>query len=213
MKISELSELRTRSARKEDLPALAEIFEEGFNRELIAILGRTPRRKLFEDILSFLIDILGEEAVVATVGNKVVGYIIVSHNTSQLFRKFFTRGYWLKWKLTWLRGEYGFRWVPVARLLRDKLIFLRSKRREKGIEFESRVLSIAVKREFRGRGVGASLIREGVQILRNKGATAVRLEVRTGNLPARRLYQKSDFHEVGKMRDSGGEWIIMERSI
>ncbi|GFP42951.1 hypothetical protein HKBW3C_02083 [Candidatus Hakubella thermalkaliphila] len=47
-------ELTIRSARKEDLPALAEIFEEGFNRELIAVLGRTPRRKLGEDLFSFL---------------------------------------------------------------------------------------------------------------------------------------------------------------
>lgn len=208
-----VSKLRTRSARKEDLPTLADIFEEGFNREIVTTLGQTPRTKLFEDLFSFLIDILGEEVIVATVGNKVVGYIIVSHNTSQLFRKFFTRGYWLKWISAWLRGEYGFRWIPLVRLLRDGLIFLRSKEKEKGIEFESRVLCIAVKKEFQGRGVGASLIREGVEILKNKGATAVRLEVRTGNLSARRLYQKSDFREVGKMRDSGGEWIIMERTI
>lgn len=208
-----VSELRTRSASKEDLSALAEIFEEGFNRELVTVLGRTPRRKLFEDLFSFLIDILGEEAIVATVADKVVGYIIVPHNTSQLIRKFFTRGYWLKWIFTWLRGGYGFRWIPVAGLLRDKLIFLRSKEREKDIEFESRVLSIAVRKEFRGRGVGAALIREGVEILKNRGAAAVRLEVRTVNLPARRLYQKSDFREVGKMRDSGGEWIVMERTL
>ncbi|GFP18647.1 [ribosomal protein S18]-alanine N-acetyltransferase [Candidatus Hakubella thermalkaliphila] len=204
-------ELTIRSARKEDLPALAEIFEEGFNRELIAVLGRTPRRKLGEDLFSFLIDIPGEEAIVATVADKVVGYIIVSHNTSQLFRKFFTGGYWLKWKFAWLRGEYGFRWVPLVRVLRDKLIFLRSK--EKGIESESRVLCIAVKKEFQGRGVGASLIREGMEILKNKGAAAVRLEVRTDNLPARRLYQKSGFREVGKMKISGGELMIMERTI
>ncbi|GFP31854.1 [ribosomal protein S18]-alanine N-acetyltransferase [Candidatus Hakubella thermalkaliphila] len=210
-------ELTIRSARKEDLPVLAEIFEEGFNRELIAVLGRTPRRKLGEDLFSFLIDILGEEAIVATVADTVVGYIIiVPHNTSQLSRKFFTGGYWLKWILSWLRGEYGFRWIPlvrVVRVLRDTLIFLRYKDREKGIGFECRVLCIAVKRELRGRGVGASLIREGVEILKNKGATAVRLEVRTDNLPARRLYQKSGFCEVGKVRDSGGEWIIMKKSI
>jgi ribosomal protein S18 acetylase RimI-like enzyme len=206
-------DLTVRSAAKEDLPALAEIFEEGFKRELVAILGRNPRRKLFEDVSSFLIDILGEEAIVATVADKVVGYIMVLHNTSQLFRKFFTGGYWLKWKLSWLRGEYGFRWIPLARLLRDKLIFLRSKRREKGTEFKSKVLSIAVRKEFRGRGVGAALIREGMEILKNKGAVAVRLEVRTGNLSARRLYQKSDFREVGRMRGSGGEWIIMERTL
>lgn len=208
-----VSELRTRSARKEDLPALAEICEEGFDREVVAVLGRTPKRKLFEDLFSFLIDVLGKEAIVATIAEEVVGYIIVPHNTSQLFRKFFTDGYWLKMIFTWLRGGYGFRWIPLGRVLRDKLIFLRSKEKEKGIEFESRVLCIAVKRELRGRGVGAALIREGVEILKNRGAAAVRLEVRTVNLPARRLYQKSDFREVGKMRDSGGEWIIMERTI
>jgi ribosomal protein S18 acetylase RimI-like enzyme len=208
-----VSGLAIRLAQREDIPALAEIFEEGFNRELVAVLGRMPKRKLFEDLFSFLIDVLEKEAIVATVVDKVVGYIIVTYNTPQLFRKFFTGGYWLKWIFTWLRGGYGFRWVPLGRWLRDEPIFLRSKEKKKGIEFKSRVLCIAVRKEFRGRGVGAALIREGVEILKNKGAAAVRLEVRTGNLSARRLYQKSDFREVGRMRGSGGEWIIMERMI
>jgi ribosomal-protein-alanine N-acetyltransferase len=36
-----------------------------------------------------------------------------------------------------------------------------------------------------------------IQKGRKKGITQITLEVRASNLPARRLYQKAGFHEVG----------------
>jgi ribosomal-protein-alanine N-acetyltransferase len=50
-------------------------------------------------------------------------------------------------------------------------------------------------------GIGSALVQELVQRAQRKAVSAILLEVRESNLPARRLYQKQGFREVGRRRN------------
>jgi ribosomal-protein-alanine N-acetyltransferase len=54
--------------------------------------------------------------------------------------------------------------------------------------------------EFLRRGIADELLRELVQRAESE-VSAILLEVRESNLPARRLYEKHGFREVGRRRE------------
>ena len=62
---------------------------------------------------------------------------------------------------------------------------------------EAHVTSIAVRPDFRGRGVGELLMLALFEIGVRLGARWLTLEVRVGNTVARRLYEKLGFREAG----------------
>jgi ribosomal-protein-alanine N-acetyltransferase len=53
---------------------------------------------------------------------------------------------------------------------------------------------------FLRRGVANELLRALIERAKNEAASAILLEVRESNLPARGLYEKHDFREVGRRR-------------
>src|ERR1700675_2941088 len=53
---------------------------------------------------------------------------------------------------------------------------------------------------FLHRGIANKLVRNLIQRAENEAASAILLEVRESNLPARRLYEKHGFREVGRRR-------------
>lgn len=63
---------------------------------------------------------------------------------------------------------------------------------------EIHVMNVAVKEERRGVGYGAFLLGEMLTLGRAGGMEAAWLEVRPSNRPARRLYGKLGFEEVGR---------------
>ena len=67
---------------------------------------------------------------------------------------------------------------------------------------------LCVDRAFRGRGVGKILVRQVLQLCREQGKRAIRLDVMKKNLPAHRLYLSCGFLYVGDCRlyyeDTGG---------
>ena len=65
---------------------------------------------------------------------------------------------------------------------------------------EWEIENIVVTEEMRRRGIADELLREFVRRARTQNATAVWLEVRESNVPARRLYEKHGFHESGRRR-------------
>lgn len=62
---------------------------------------------------------------------------------------------------------------------------------------ESDVLDIVVKKELRGRGTGTRLLDEICDLALLRGVDTIFLEVRPGNAPARRLYEKLGFTQIG----------------
>jgi ribosomal-protein-alanine N-acetyltransferase len=63
---------------------------------------------------------------------------------------------------------------------------------------EAEILSIAVAPSRRGKGLARQLLDLNLRRLAGLGARAVFLEVEEGNAPARRLYQRAGFRQVGR---------------
>jgi ribosomal protein S18 acetylase RimI-like enzyme len=62
-------------------------------------------------------------------------------------------------------------------------------------------IGLAVHPEHRGRGIGARLLRETIDLARRRGVTTLSISVAQRN-PARRLYRRAGFVEVGPEGDS-----------
>ncbi len=62
---------------------------------------------------------------------------------------------------------------------------------------EAHITSIASRDVHRGTGVGELLLISTVELARLRGSRVVTLEVRVSNEPAKGLYRKYDFHEMG----------------
>jgi ribosomal-protein-alanine N-acetyltransferase len=65
---------------------------------------------------------------------------------------------------------------------------------------EWEIENVAVASEFLRRGVASALIHDLIRRSETRSAAAILLEVRESNLPARRLYEKHGFREVGRRR-------------
>ena len=62
---------------------------------------------------------------------------------------------------------------------------------------EAELMRICVAPEFRGRGWSGPLLEEGMREMTRRGAAAATLEVRAGNVPAIRLYERHGFQKEG----------------
>ncbi|MBR3457991.1 MAG: ribosomal protein S18-alanine N-acetyltransferase [Selenomonadaceae bacterium] len=78
---------------------------------------------------------------------------------------------------------------------------------------EAQITNVAVAPEYRGRGVGTGLMEELVRRAKERGATAMTLEVRPSNAPALALYAKFGMKSVGRRKgyyaDNGEDAVIM----
>lgn len=63
---------------------------------------------------------------------------------------------------------------------------------------ESDVMNVAVHPDFRRRGTAEALVMALCADLKERGSVSLTLEVRTSNDPARALYEKLGFEQVGK---------------
>jgi len=70
----------------------------------------------------------------------------------------------------------------------------------KAVASEWEIENVVVAAEFLRRGIANELLRALIQRAENEAASAILLEVRESNLPARRLYEKHGFREVGRRR-------------
>ncbi len=78
---------------------------------------------------------------------------------------------------------------------------------------EAQITNVAVAPAYRGRGVGTGLMEELVRRSKERGATAMTLEVRPSNAPALALYAKFGMKSVGRRKgyyaDNGEDAVIM----
>jgi ribosomal-protein-alanine N-acetyltransferase len=65
------------------------------------------------------------------------------------------------------------------------------------IRDEVQITNIALHPDFRGRGIGETVLSVILKEVRGKGATFVTLEVRSSNAPAVSLYRKLGFKVLG----------------
>ena len=85
---------------------------------------------------------------------------------------------------------------------------------------EAEILSVAVASAHRGRGLARALLNLHLRRLAGLGARAVFLEVDEDNEPARRLYQRAGFREVGRRpgyyqqgRDKAATALVLRRDL
>jgi len=85
---------------------------------------------------------------------------------------------------------------------------------------EAEILSVAVASARRGRGLARALLNLHLRRLAGLGARAVFLEVDEDNEPARRLYQRAGFREVGRRpgyyqqgRDKAATALVLRRDL
>jgi [ribosomal protein S18]-alanine N-acetyltransferase len=83
---------------------------------------------------------------------------------------------------------------------------------------EAEILSIAVARSRRGKGLGRRLIDVNLRRLAGLGVRTVFLEVAESNLPARRMYQRAGFRDVGRRKGyysdaNGSAALILRREL
>ena len=64
-------------------------------------------------------------------------------------------------------------------------------------EEEAKIMSVAVKKEFRRKGIGQMLLKDVIRRARNKGIRRITLEVRVSNKIAQQLYKKLGFEVAG----------------
>lgn len=78
---------------------------------------------------------------------------------------------------------------------------------------EAHVTNIGVLPEYRGKGVGETLMRSLMALAKTKGASKMTLEVRKSNYIAQNLYSKLGFEPIGIRRgyyiDDGEDAVIM----
>lgn len=74
----------------------------------------------------------------------------------------------------------------------------------KGFKKKSVIYSISVDRNFRRKGYGEKLLKEGIKEMRLNGISSILLYVNTKNLPARRLYEKIGFRTTAEIKDICG---------
>jgi ribosomal-protein-alanine N-acetyltransferase len=68
------------------------------------------------------------------------------------------------------------------------------------IEGEVQINNIAVRPEYRGKGLGEALLRRTLDLARSLGGQYVVLEVRVSNQAAVGLYRKLGFAEIGRRK-------------
>jgi ribosomal-protein-alanine N-acetyltransferase len=82
---------------------------------------------------------------------------------------------------------------------------------------ESHLLNIAVRPDARGRGVGNALLVECIRRGARAGSGRIHLEVRAGNYPAIRMYEREGFSFQGIRRgyytDTGEDAVLYSRAL
>ena len=78
---------------------------------------------------------------------------------------------------------------------------------------EAQITNVAILPAYRGRGIGTQLMAAVIAAAKERGATAMTLEVRPSNAPALARYHHYGFREAGRRKgyysDNGEDAIIM----
>jgi len=181
--------IHLRPCRPNDIGYLIEIYREGFACELVFFFRRFCGR-FFEALFYLLID----DTIVAEAKEQVVGFIIAVLG----LRPF--RGIGLTRLMLTLPLLFAYARPAFLIYILQKLRNTEWRKRQVGIG------CIAVRKMFRGKGIGGTLMREALARYPNENAS---LEVRSWNESALRLYERAGFQRTGKWEDPLGQWINM----
>lgn len=75
----------------------------------------------------------------------------------------------------------------------------------KGLEKQSVILSIAIDKNFRGRGLAEKVLRSSIEEMKVNGISSIILYVNVNNSPALHLYRKIGFKEIRQVKNICGQ--------
>ncbi len=81
--------------------------------------------------------------------------------------------------------------------------------------YTGKIISFAVKPEYRRMGIGTMLLRNAIERLKSRGKKRILLEVRVSNVEAQRLYKKFGFKTISTLPryySDGEDAYLMELS-
>lgn len=118
------------------------------------------------------------------------------------------------WNLEMIKSAYkNQRFISLGAFIDDELI---------GVitcdfnEFDADIEGVVVKKEFRGKGVGALLISELEKVLVKNKKEKIFLEVRKSNLIAQKLYEKMGFTIISQRKNyysDGENALVMAKEL
>jgi ribosomal protein S18 acetylase RimI-like enzyme len=188
-----------------------QIFLSAFADNVRLVYGDRPKPDAMIDIWSFARDIEPGGFLAASDRDGVLGYALFTSSLRRLQRRALESGQVFVWAARALSGHYGIRWLGVARQLWNKMIFIgdSGRFRHDSAHGDAQLLNIAVAESARGRGIAALLVAGGMRHLASRAISEVRLEVQPHNSPAIAVYRGAGFHDVGKMKNAYGDWLVM----
>jgi ribosomal-protein-alanine N-acetyltransferase len=105
----------------------------------------------------------------------------------------------------WTPGQYN-------KLVRDGVVVVAEQAGQlcgficaKAVAGEWEIENVVVATAFLRCGIASELLLALIERAKNEAASAILLEVRESNFPARGLYEKHDFREVGRRRQYYGD--------
>lgn len=199
-----------RPALVEDAWEVTRIFALGFPQSVKGIFGEEPVCLVgLEDLFRFLILAVPDAFFIAEKNRQSIGYIVAPSQMKNIWKQAFSSGFAFRALRSLLAGQYGFPLSRLPLLIKNKLCFLRIPQNWRpGL---GQILSIAIDPEYRGQGVGKSLLEKALFFLQSQELKGVKLEVRPSNMAALNLYRSLDFEVVGETRDSQGTWLVMRK--
>jgi len=201
-----------RQAHHDDLRSVAEIFMAAFPESVRHYAGRSLKPQVMRDVFAICLRGEPEAFFVAAENGRIAGYVFAPANLPRLIRFALWRGPLLSMGWRWMTGRYGIGLRPVLVAARNWIALLRQAR-DPELRTDARVLSVAVRPDFQGRGIGTQLVRIALEQLQKRGVPQVRLEARPGNRSAVHIYAKLGFEVKGSTRDTQGEWLIMLKDL
>ncbi len=75
----------------------------------------------------------------------------------------------------------------------------------KGLKKQSVISSIAIDKNFRGKGYAERVLRSSIEEMKVNGISSILLYVNINNLPAIKLYKKIGFQEIKQVKDICGQ--------
>ncbi|KYC53992.1 MAG: putative N-acetyltransferase [Candidatus Methanofastidiosum methylothiophilum] len=79
---------------------------------------------------------------------------------------------------------------------------------------EGHILVIAIKDEYKKKGIGTFLMKKLIEVYEKKGITQLKLEVRTSNLAAITMYKRLGFKITNRLRhyyENGEDGFLLKR--
>lgn len=198
-----------RSAKRDDMRSVARLFVAAFPDSVRHTMGAdAPPLDFLTDLFRMCLDTDPEGFLVAEDElGRLAGYVVAPLAVNRIWCRAVSGGYLWRWLGRVLSGRLRVSLATVRTAMADKFAFWRSQKT--AAEIPARILSIAVAPWARGRGIGSELLARAVARFRSAGVTRVRLEVRPWNTPAVRMYERCGFREIGRTRDTQGEWLIL----